>query len=248
MTDVDEDYGTPEARRVLTLLWDPPQPTVTRGPRPRLTLGEVVEAGVEVADTEGLAALSMRKVATRLNVGAMSLYTYVPGRSELVELMIDRIYAQLELPDPDTVWQQQVESWARQTWSLYQAHSWILDHNMAQLPAGPNILDFDESLYSAIGSAGVEPARINRVKSLITSSLFGIARTWISDAEHARHDGISAEAYWESRASFWSTYFPPERYPTMSAIYHAGGFDGEDEFEASLAQLIRAVELLVAQP
>lgn len=244
MTDVDEDYGSPEARRILQLLWDPPQPTVTRGPRPRLTLDDVVQAGVEVADAEGLAALSMRKVASRLRVGAMSLYTYVPGRSELVELMINHIYGELELPDPNAAWQRQVETWARQTWTLYQAHSWILDHNMAQLPAGPHIFDYDEALYAAISRAGVEPGRNNLIKTLITSSLFGTARTWISDAEHARHEGVSAETYWESRASFWVTYFPPERYPTMSAIYEAGGFDGTDEFEAALAQLIRAVELL----
>lgn len=247
MTDVDEDYGTPEARRILQLMWDPPQPTVTRGPRPRLTLADVVTAGVAVADTEGLEALSMRKVAARLKVGAMSLYTYVPGRSELIELMIDHIYSELELPDTTATWQHQVETWARATWALYHAHPWILDHNMAQMPVGPHILDFDEALYAAISRAGVAPARNNMIKTLITSSLFGTARTWISDAEHARHQGVSAETYWESRASFWVTYFRPERYPTMSAIYDAGGFDGEDEFEASLAQLIRAVELLVVE-
>ena len=62
----------------------------------------MVDAGVAIADADGLDALSMRKVASRLGVGAMSLYTYVPGRSELMELMIDPVYAELELPDRPT--------------------------------------------------------------------------------------------------------------------------------------------------
>lgn len=247
MNDVDQEYGTPEARRILQLLWDPPQPTVTRGPRPRLTLDDVVRTGVEVADTEGLGALSMRKVAHRLKVGAMSLYTYVPGRSELVELMLDKVFGELALPDPVDTWQAQVETWARQTWALYLTHPWVLDHNMAQMPTGPHILDFDESLYAALSRAGVMPARISPLKTLVASAIFGTARTWISDAERARHSGVSAEVYWESRAGFWSTYFDPERYPTMTAIWEAGGFR-DDEFEAMLDQLLRAVELLVPRP
>ena len=70
-----------------------------RGPKPRISLPDVVAAGVAIADAGGLAALSMRKVAGRLGVGPMSLYTYVPGRSELVELMIDHVYGEHALPD-----------------------------------------------------------------------------------------------------------------------------------------------------
>ena len=76
----------------------PPQQPPVRGPKPRISLTDVVAAGVAIADAEGMAALSMRKVANRLGVGAMSLYTYVPGRSELVELMIDRVYSEHALP------------------------------------------------------------------------------------------------------------------------------------------------------
>ena len=88
----DTHPGTPEGRRVVELLWAPPQQPPVRGPRPRISLADIVAAGVAIADADGLAALSMRKVASRLGVGPMSLYTYVPGRSELVELMIDHVY------------------------------------------------------------------------------------------------------------------------------------------------------------
>ena len=103
--------GTPEGRRAVELLWDPPAPAPSRGPRPKTSLAEVVDAGVAIADAEGLEALSMRKVASRLGIGAMSLYTYVPGRSELIELMIDRVYADHALPDPGLGWRARLEQW-----------------------------------------------------------------------------------------------------------------------------------------
>ena len=74
----DEQPGTPEGRRVVDLLWAPPQQAAVRGPKPRTSLAEVVAAGIAIADAEGLAALSIRKVASRLGIGAMSIYTYVP--------------------------------------------------------------------------------------------------------------------------------------------------------------------------
>ena len=100
----DTQPGTPEGRRVVDLLWAPAQQPPIRGPKPRTSLAEVIAAGVAIADAEGLAALSIRKVASRLGIGAMSIYTYVPGRSELVELMIDHVYGEHAIPDPALPW------------------------------------------------------------------------------------------------------------------------------------------------
>jgi AcrR family transcriptional regulator len=243
-----EHPGTPEGRRVVDLLWAPMQQPPVRGPKPRISLADVVAAGGAIADTEGMAALSMRKVASRLGVGAMSLYTYVPGRSELVELMIDRVYGEHALPDPELPWQQQVEQWARETWRIYGAHPWLLDYNMARLPVGPHVLDVSEALYAALLAGGFTGAENVAISNLIQWQLLGAARSMISDADEARHTGVSAEAYWDSRASFWETYFDWNRYPTMAAIWEAGGFDDPAgwDFERMLHRLITGIEQLAA--
>jgi AcrR family transcriptional regulator len=240
--------GTPEGRRVVELLWAPTQQTAGRGPKPRLTLADVVAAGVAIADEEGLAALSMRKVASRLGVGAMSIYTYVPGRSELIELMIDRVYGEHQTPDARLPWRERVEQWARETWRIYSAHPWLLDYNMARLPIGPNVLDVSEALYTALRDAGFAGAENVAMSNLIQWQLLGAARSMISDADEARHTGVSAEAYWDSRASFWDTYFDWNRYPTMAAIWEAGGFDDPAgwDFERMLDRLLTGVQQLAA--
>jgi AcrR family transcriptional regulator len=240
--------GTAEGRRVVELLWAPTQQTPVRGPKPRLSLADVVAAGVAIADADGLAALSMRKVASRLGVGAMSIYTYLPGRSELVELMIDRVYGEHQIPDPNLPWRQRVEQWARETWRIYGTHPWLLDYNMARLPIGPNVLDVSEALYAALRDAGFQGAENVAIYNLINWQLLGAARSMIGDADEARHTGVSAEAYWDSRASFWDTYFDWNRYPTMAAIWQAGGFDDPAgwDFERMLNRLLTGIEQLAA--
>jgi AcrR family transcriptional regulator len=244
----DEQTGTPEGRRVVELLWASNQQVGVRGPKPRTSLAAVVAAGVAIADAEGLAALSIRKVASRLGIGAMSIYTYVPGRSELVELMIDYVYGEHAIPDPALSWRQRVAQWARETWRIYSAHPWLLDYNMARLPIGPHVLDVSESLYSALLTAGFTGAENVAITNLIQWQLLGAARSMISDADEARHTGVSAEAYWDSRASFWDTYFDWDRYPTMAAIWEAGGFDDPVgwDFERMLDRLLTGIEQLAS--
>ncbi len=221
--------GTPEGQRMLKLLWDPPGPP-SRGPRPKIALDQIVETGIRLAGTDGLDKVSMRRVSTELGVGVMSLYTYVPGKAELVELMIDRAYGELKKADPDTPWRSQVEFLARQTLELFHRHPWILETSLWRLPMSPNVLDAEEEMYRAIRTAGLQANQILGAKNLISWHVHGVARTSLQDTELTRRTGVSTEAYWESRNSFWNTYFEPERYPIMSWIYEQGGFDDEDLF------------------
>lgn len=228
--------GTPDGRRIIALLWDPAPTPSGRGPKPKLSLRQVVEAGIAIADAEGLDELSMRKVAAALGVGAMSLYTYVPGRSELIELMIDTVYAEHPLPALTLDWRPRVDTLVRGTWTLYRRHPWLLDYNQARLPLGPHVLDVEEALYAALAEAGFTGAENVAVKNFIVWQVLGAARAVIGDENEAGRTGVSYEAYWEARSSFWATHFDSERYPTMVAIWEAGGFDDPDT--ASLDRLV----------
>ncbi len=238
--------GTPEGRRVIQLLWEPNLSAPVRGPKPRTSLAEIVAAGISIADAEGLESLSMRKVAQQLGIGAMSVYTYVPGRSELIELMIDQVYSEHRRPDASKPWRDRVEHWSREAWRIYALHPWLLDYNVARLPIGPHVLDVEEALYAALLAAGFTGAQNVAVSNLIQWQLLGAARATISDADEARHTGISTEAYWESRASFWVTYFDPARFPAMAAVHEAGGFDDPAgwDFDLLLNRLLDGIERL----
>jgi AcrR family transcriptional regulator len=239
-----EEFGTPEGRRIIALLWDPSTPPHGRGPKPKLSHRQVVDAGIAIADREGLEQVSMRKVAAGLGVGAMSLYTYVPGRTELVELMIDAAYAEHGLPDPTTGWRNRVEFLVRQTWALYRRHPWVLDYNQARLPLGPHVLDVEECLYAALADAGFAGSDNVAVANFIHWQLLGAGRSTIGDETEARRTGVTVDAYWDARSSFWATHFDPARYPAIFAIWQAGGFDDADNYSLDrlIARLLDAID------
>ena len=126
MTSSGETSGAGDIVRTLELLWDG-GPRPSRGPKPGLTLDRIVEAAVRIADEEGLGAVSMRRIATELGTGAMSLYRYVPGKAELLDLMLDRVQRPSENPADlgDGTWRAALEAMARATLALYTRHPWL---------------------------------------------------------------------------------------------------------------------------
>jgi AcrR family transcriptional regulator len=245
-SDATPEHGTPEGRRIIELLWAGP-PTATRGPKAKVTMSDIVQAGIAVADAEGLADLSMRRVANRLGVSVMSLYTHVPGRSELLELMIDRVYGEHRLPDRTLGWRERIEFIVRQRWQLFERHPWLLDYNANRLPLGPLVLDAEEALYAAVMATGLRGTDVVAVTNQILWQLTGAARAQIGDAAEERWTGTSTEAYWTSRMSFWVTYFDPQRFPTMADIWERGGFDDEAGYDADrgVTRLLDALALML---
>lgn len=244
--DDPESWGTPEGRTMIELLWNPPAPA-SRGPKQKLTVDQVVEAGMKVAAEEGADKLSMRNVAAALGVGAMSLYTYIPGRDELFELMIDRAYAVRARPDRTLAWRDQVELHAREAWAMYQTYPWMIQSNLWRMPLGPHVMDTQEDLYRAVSLTGLPNYEVVRVTGLVESHVFGVARSTITDTSVSANTGVTTDDYWESRSSFWGTYYTPERFPTMTRIWESGAFDRSygDEVEFGLRCLLDGVELLI---
>ena len=244
MTD-QEQWGTPEGQAMVELLWDPPPPA-RRGPRQKLTLDEVVTAGMAVA-ARSVDELSMRKVAQELGVGAMSLYTYVPGRDELFELMIDRAWADRRLPDRALPWREQAEFHAHEAWRMYREHPWLISSNLWRMPLGPHVLDVQEDLYRGVLLTGLGATTVVRSAGLIESYVFGAARAEITDTSVAARTGVTQDDYYAARAGFWGTYYSEERFPTMLTLWNAGGFDVENpdgDWEFGLGLILDGIERL----
>ena len=243
----EQEWGTPEGRAMVELLWNPPAPS-TRGPKQRLSVDRVVEEAMALAAENGVDGLSMRSLAQRLGVGAMSLYTYVPGRDELFELMVDRAWAVREKADPSSPWRDQLEHHARQAWAMYERYPWMIQANLWRMPLGPHVLDSQEDLYRAANLTGLPKSDVSRVASLVESFVFGAARAQITDRAQAAQTGVTTDDYWSSRSSFWATYYSAERFPAMTELWEAGAFDEgnlDDPLRFGLQRLLDGVELLV---
>ncbi|GMA32757.1 TetR/AcrR family transcriptional regulator C-terminal domain-containing protein [Litorihabitans aurantiacus] len=234
-----------EERRRLELLWLPPEPSA-RGRRPRFTRAEVVAAGLAVAASDGLGGVTMRRVAGELGAGAMSLYTYVPGRDELVDLMIDAAYAELDLPTDGGTWREGLLRYADSLLRMYAAHPWLLDLNQWRLPLAPHVLDAEEAGLRVLAATPLTPEEVVGIRDLLETFVHGLARE-LAQERRDGDQGVSQEDYWTQQSHFWETHFDPERYPTMTRMWLAGAFEVDRSgTEQALAPLLAAVERAIA--
>jgi AcrR family transcriptional regulator len=241
----------------MALLWSR-QTSPTRGPRPGLTVERVVQAAIDLADAAGLGALSMRRVAERLGVGTMSLYTYVPGKAELLDLMLDTVLGEPAGPAPsDTGWRARLEQYARGDWALYQRHPWALEVSGARALLGPNETARFELALSIVDRLGLTGREMVAVVSLVSGYVRGAAQR-ASDARYAeQRTGLSEEQWWTARAPLLDQYLEPARFPTLVAVQRSGGFDEPDavesynlqraldDFEFGLQRVLDGVEMLL---
>jgi len=242
---VDSDNGRADPERGLQLLWRGLDPA-TRGPKARLTLDQLAGAGVAVADADGLDAVSIRRVAAGLGVGPMSLYTYVPSKIELLELMIDRVFGEIERPGTDLTWRQRLEFLAAQRWRMFRAHPWVLQYNLSRIPLGPNVLDAVEAMYVAFDGSTLPARQVVSLVGAIEEYLQGAARTLAVEDQEVARTGVSYDDFWAARATFWERYFDWARYPMHVKLWEQGGFDGNDRgYEFGLARLLDGIAVLL---
>ncbi|MET9295338.1 TetR/AcrR family transcriptional regulator C-terminal domain-containing protein [Streptomyces sp. NPDC003077] len=221
--------GEGDPRKTLRLLWrgTGPDGGPRRGRRPRVTVDQIVAAAVAVADRENLDAMTMEKVAGELGLATMSLYTHIPGRAELVDLMVDAVWRELGLPlgaepRPDG-WRAQIELYARRASATHRRHPWLREISTVRPPLGPGLLARQEYLLSVLTGAGLTARRAAAAAGAVVTFVEATAGT---EAEHALAERVSGQSerdWWAARQAFWDDTFDPARYPAIARAWQEGG-------------------------
>ncbi|MFJ6985195.1 MULTISPECIES: TetR/AcrR family transcriptional regulator [unclassified Streptomyces] len=244
MTSSAETSGSGDLVRTLELLWDTGK-RPSRGPKPGLTLERIVETAVAVADREGLDAVSMRRVATELGTGAMSLYRYVPGKAELLDLMLDRV----QRPGPDGLgeggWRTALETLARATLALHRRHPWLLRVNQSRPVLGPATLDGMEKVLARIRPMGLSDPELISVIIMIDGYVVGAARTQLHQEEAERASGLTDAQFWSAQEPFLVEAMASGRYPVTAALSEDAFGRDFDHFTFGLERVLDGLELLV---
>jgi AcrR family transcriptional regulator len=230
----------------MALLWETrtgPRP----GPKPALTLEAIARAAGEIADADGLAAVTMRRVADALAVTKMALYRYVPGKVELVALMIDIGIG--EAPRLGRItggWRPKLDQWARQMFSRFSRHPWALEATVGARAIGPNELGWMEEAVAALAGTGLNGSEMLDV----AATLAWHART-IAQQRSAASAGHPEQAMEAGIASV--LHGRGERFPALKAAVDSAVAQGSQDqaFDFGLARILDGVGLLVdsrAQP
>jgi AcrR family transcriptional regulator len=240
--------GSGDPKKSLELLWRAHTPP-TRGPKQRLDLDQIVNAAIEVADAEGLAPLSMRKVAEKLGVGTMSLYTYVPGKSELLDLMVD---ATVDPPSELTgSWRERLERIANEGWERYHRHPWLLEITMVRPGLGPNVIARYDHELRAIDGIGLTDIEMDAVVTLIAGHVEGAARRALEAKLAEQRTGVSDQEWWEERAPVLERLMKPGSFPTAARVGTAAGeahnaaYAPEHSFRFGLQRILDGIQNLV---
>jgi AcrR family transcriptional regulator len=243
MTGV-EDQNASASRATLAaaleLLWDE-HPVPRRGPKPALTIGAIAREGIRLADADGLAAVTMQSVAAALGYTKMALYRYVPGKDELVALMIDH---GLGAPPPFTPeaegWRSKLEVWALRLSALFTAHPWALEATTGIRPLGPNELAWLEQAVEALDGTGMPGAE----KFDVAATLAGHVRA--TTQQSAAANGEPERALEAVIGRVLGVH--RDRYPALCAAFaDMAAKGGQDQaLEFGLARILDGVDVHIA--
>lgn len=193
--------GEPDPLRLLQLLWSP----ATKMGRSGTTLDAVVERAVTLADADGIGALTMRRLADEVGVGAMTLYGYVPGKPELVELMIDRVaattYAGRDKPADLPDWRAALRHIATSNYEHAVEHGWIGDVAPARPILGPGHLAKYEDELAPLDGIGLDDLAMDQALTHVLATTQHAAR-WQVAMDRARAESKLSDAQW------WQTVGP----------------------------------------
>ncbi|MEU6508715.1 MULTISPECIES: TetR/AcrR family transcriptional regulator C-terminal domain-containing protein [unclassified Streptomyces] len=238
----EQQDGPRDPRTTLALLWGE-QEKPTRGPKPKLSPERIAAAAAELADAEGLDAVSMSRVAAGFGVSAMALYRYVPGKTELVALMVESVLA--DAPElagvRDGDWRAAVRAWTRQCAHVYAAHPWLLGATaMRRRLMGPCELRWLDTALAALEPTGLGAAQRHQVFLLLIGLVRNIAqqRGDYDAEEDAEWDRLGGELL--ARHA--------DRFPALTKAIAEGVFDpaGVDPLDFGLDRILDGVEALVA--
>ncbi|MEU1423998.1 TetR/AcrR family transcriptional regulator [Kitasatospora sp. NPDC005751] len=224
----------------LALLWGE-QDQPRRGPKPSLTAGRIVAGAIEVADAEGLDAVSMQRVAAELGVTTMALYRYFPGKAELVDLMVD---SALGVPSEAVAgsagWRPGLTEWARQCWALYRRHPWVLTATaMRRQLMGPNQLAWLDAALAVLAPTGLSAAQQHDTVLLVIGHIRNLAQQLVDRDEEGEQEWNRLAADTLDRHA--------NRYPALAAAIAAGAFAprAEDPLDFGLNRILDGTALLV---
>jgi len=255
MTFMAQSTGTGDAARTLALLWRDPAAVPRQGPRRSWNLDDVVAAAVALADADGLEAVTMRAVAHALGASPMTLYTYVPGKAELLDLMLDAVCA--EVPRDDTAgrpWRERQTAVAEQNRSLYRTHPWAAQITTGRPPLGPGSIGKYEHELAAFDGLDLPDVDADACLAYLLGFVQASARA-TQDARAVRRDsGLDEQQWWSAVGPLLGRVLDVRAYPravrigSAAGAAHGAAADPAHAYRFGLARVLDGLAALIEGP
>ncbi|MFF7445522.1 MULTISPECIES: TetR/AcrR family transcriptional regulator C-terminal domain-containing protein [unclassified Streptomyces] len=226
-------------------VWDRPEPPTRPVPLDR---ERIVAAAVALADEGGLEAVSLRKVAARLDAGPMRLYGYISTKDELFDLMVDAVQAEIVPEEQPADWRDALRELAHRTRAAALRHPWLADLLGGRPALGPNGLAVAEATLSALdGLADIDT--VMRAVETVSAYVTGAIRREIANLRAEQATGLSKHDWQRANGPHVTRMLATGRFPALSKAVHDGAdVDAETTFTTGLDWVLDAVAAKLAQP
>lgn len=225
------------------LVWERPEPP-DRPVLAPLSRERIVRVAIRLADADGLAAVSLRKVAAALDVGPMRLYGYLATKDELLDLMVDAVYAEIRPAGDD--WREALSSLAESTRQAAHRHEWFADLVGGRPSLGPYALARGEAVLAAMGAVDVDSAM--PVVEAVDSYVIGAVRREIAEKRAERATGMDKKQWQAAFGPYLVRTLATGRFPALATVIHDGAhLDADQTFRIGLDFLLAGIEAHLAQ-
>ncbi|MFD9549594.1 TetR/AcrR family transcriptional regulator [Nocardia salmonicida] len=233
-----------QATQILELLWRHTLPSKpgARGPKPGLTVDDVVSAGIALADRDGIDKLTIRAVAAELGLRAMSLYTYVPSKDALIVLMVDAVAAADTPISTDLPVRDRMIAIATQIRVELIEHPWLLEVSPWRQVLGPGRMRRYERQLAAIDGIGLGDLAMDRAIAVLTDFATGNARLAVAAAGAAAQ--LSDAQWWEVNGPLLARVMPADEFPLAGRVgttvgeHYQAPADPDGAFDYGVATLV----------
>ncbi|MEV0824984.1 TetR/AcrR family transcriptional regulator [Nonomuraea rubra] len=226
-------------------VWDRPEPPTRPAPLDR---ERIVAAAIALADEGGLEAVSLRKVAARLDVGPMRLYGYISTKEELFDLMVDEVHAEILPGEQPGDWRETLRAHAHRTRQATLRHEWLADLLGGRPALGPNALAVNESKLAALdGLADLDTAM--RAVETVAAYTIGAIRREIASLRAERATGLSDRDWQRASGPYVMSMLATGRFPALANMVHnSTEVSAEVSFATGLDWVLDAVAAKLARP
>jgi AcrR family transcriptional regulator len=213
--------------------------TSTAARREPVTRDRAITAAVALADAQGLGSLSMRRLAQELGVEAMSLYHHVANKEAVLDGMVDRVFAEIELPAPGAAWKEAMRDRARSARTTLLRHPWAISLLDSRSSPGPATLRHHDAVLGCCRAAGFSPAMAAHALSLIDSYVHGFVTAEV--ALPFREGDDLTEVLEPMLAPYSADEHPNLLWLTTEHVLQPG-YRYADEFEFGLGLVLDGLE------
>ena len=238
----------PDLRRRSELLWTD-RLRATRGPKAGLTPDDVVQAAMQIADEDGLSAVTMQAVAARIGFTTMATYRYFPNKEALIDAIVDAGFGLPPTPsEPRAHWREVLARWSRAKRAMLCARPWLAELPFVAAPHGPNWMSWLESATEPLTATGLSSPDIGEMIGVIDGFTRGASDTAISLAR-ARARGLTDQQWAAAVGADLGRAIGDPRYPKFAALLttpsNGRPRSMDESFEFCLQRVLDGIELYV---